>query len=240
MPQVSNGKQNGKDAQTTVVVPDPVAVKVQRDKLDYGYWVFSLGLLIVGGLQVWIVWKTLGAIKRQADLMKSQTDVQRANMRQWVVCEFVKTEYEGNIYEGRELVRLLPISIKLQAVNRTNLPLTITRIVTRISRPVAGRDTSWETFEVEEREILPPMIGGQGGAYPFYVPLQLEGEAVKAYQSDQFMISVSCQVFFEPAIGGTEEQSFGSLVRCGATLDRILRYVGKAPIQTASNCPDTN
>lgn len=46
----------------TVTVSAP-----RRDWADWGYWVFSLLLVGVGGLQVYLLWRTLGAIKRQAD-----------------------------------------------------------------------------------------------------------------------------------------------------------------------------
>lgn len=47
-------------------------MSVSRDWADWGVWVFSLLLVVVGGLQVWFLYRTLGAIKRQADLMDQQ------------------------------------------------------------------------------------------------------------------------------------------------------------------------
>jgi hypothetical protein len=51
----------------TVTVTTPT-----RDWAGWGYWAFSLLLVVVGGLQIGLLWRTLGAIRRQADIMDSQ------------------------------------------------------------------------------------------------------------------------------------------------------------------------
>ena len=47
----------------------------KRDWADWGYWAFSLLLVVVGGFQVILLWRTLTAIKRQADTMERQEGV---------------------------------------------------------------------------------------------------------------------------------------------------------------------
>ena len=55
-------------------------VSVTRDWVDRGVWIFSGLLVVVGFLQVWLLWRTLGAIKRQADSMDTQsTETKESN-----------------------------------------------------------------------------------------------------------------------------------------------------------------
>ena len=49
-------------------------VSVTRNWADWGYWAFSGFLLIVGFLQVWLLFGNLRAIERQAGIMQRQTD----------------------------------------------------------------------------------------------------------------------------------------------------------------------
>jgi hypothetical protein len=49
-----------------------VSVHPQRDWADWGYWVFSGLLVIVGGLQVWLLLRTLNQVRRQADIYDQQ------------------------------------------------------------------------------------------------------------------------------------------------------------------------
>ncbi len=68
--QGNSHDQNNENKEHSIVIRElpPVTINTLKDWADWGYWGFSLGLLIVGGFQVWLVWKTLGAIKRQADI----------------------------------------------------------------------------------------------------------------------------------------------------------------------------
>jgi hypothetical protein len=53
-------------------IPPVTVVPQKRDWADWGYWVFSALLVVVGGFQVWLLWRTLGAITEQANLMERQ------------------------------------------------------------------------------------------------------------------------------------------------------------------------
>jgi hypothetical protein len=77
--QNSNGiKQRDEDAEHPISVsklPPVMVVPPKRDWADWGYWIFSFVLVVVGGLQVGLLWRTLGAIQRQANEMKRQADL---------------------------------------------------------------------------------------------------------------------------------------------------------------------
>jgi hypothetical protein len=53
-------------------LPSVTVAATKRDWVDWGYWVFSGLLVVVGGLQVLLLWRTLGAMKEQANLMERQ------------------------------------------------------------------------------------------------------------------------------------------------------------------------
>jgi hypothetical protein len=58
-------------------IPPVTVSPTKRDWVDWGYWVFSGLLVVVGGLQVWLLWRTLGAINIQADLMEQQAEAMK-------------------------------------------------------------------------------------------------------------------------------------------------------------------
>jgi hypothetical protein len=74
-PAKSNSdEQHAEDTQHTVGISKLPPVSVMKDWADWGIWVFSALLVVVGGLQVWLLWGTLGAIRRQAEQMERQTE----------------------------------------------------------------------------------------------------------------------------------------------------------------------
>jgi hypothetical protein len=74
--QRNSPKQSDKNTEHSVIIRElpPVTVTTpKRDWADWGYWVFSLLLAVVGALQVWLLARTLRAINRQAATMEKQT-----------------------------------------------------------------------------------------------------------------------------------------------------------------------
>lgn len=63
------------DTQNPIRIGELPLVSVRRDWADWGVWIFSGLLVVVGFLQVWLLFGTLRAIKRQADLMEKQTGI---------------------------------------------------------------------------------------------------------------------------------------------------------------------
>jgi len=71
----NRGNQAGKNADNPVKISElpPVTVlPAKRNWADWGYWVFSFLLVIVGALQVWLLSLQLGTINRQADIADQQ------------------------------------------------------------------------------------------------------------------------------------------------------------------------
>ena len=70
-----SSKVGRSDARNPTRIAELPPVSVRRDWADWGVWIFSGLLVVVGFLQVWLLFGTLGAIKRQADLMEKQTGI---------------------------------------------------------------------------------------------------------------------------------------------------------------------
>jgi hypothetical protein len=66
------GDQGTKEDGNTVAVSKLPTVSISKDWADKSYWGFSGLLVVVGGFQVWLLWHTLRAIKRQANTMDVQ------------------------------------------------------------------------------------------------------------------------------------------------------------------------
>lgn len=80
--QQHGGEVTANDSHNSVEltrIPPVTIVKNQKGFWDYvfdwGPWVFSFFLVGVGGWQVWLLFRTLGAIKRQADTMERQEKI---------------------------------------------------------------------------------------------------------------------------------------------------------------------
>jgi hypothetical protein len=80
---------NGADAETVqkpvkvselppVNIPNPIKisefppVNIPKGWTDYTYWLFSLCLVLVGALQIWLLFRTLQTTNRQADIAEQQ------------------------------------------------------------------------------------------------------------------------------------------------------------------------
>ena len=75
--------QPSKDPQQSLKVSELPSVTVnpaKRDWADWGIWAFNGLLVVVGGLQVWLLKRTFGAINRQVNLMEKQTEILRQSV----------------------------------------------------------------------------------------------------------------------------------------------------------------
>jgi hypothetical protein len=74
--KTNSSEQHSEDAGNDIGISKLPTVSLnpsRRDAADWGYWFFSLLLVVVGFLQIWLLYGTLRAIQRQADSMKDQT-----------------------------------------------------------------------------------------------------------------------------------------------------------------------
>jgi hypothetical protein len=115
-------------------------------------------LVAVGGITGWFVYKTLRAIKKQADLMDKQIALQSIGMSQWVNVEPVGT-VTPRTFEGS-----FEVTLKFVVRNRTDYLLTIKKIVAEVF--TSGKAT---IFTVSCDIPIPPEKSGAVGGHPFYM-----------------------------------------------------------------------
>ena len=77
----SNGTDGNQQSVSISKLPTVTVAAPKRDLADWGYWAFSGLLVIVGFLQVLLLWRTLRAIQRQADDMGRQVDLAFGQLR---------------------------------------------------------------------------------------------------------------------------------------------------------------
>jgi hypothetical protein len=70
----TSGNRAGEPTQT-VKVSDLPPLSIAKDWSDRAYWLFTLFLAVIGGLQVFLLWGNLRAIERQAIQMERQTGI---------------------------------------------------------------------------------------------------------------------------------------------------------------------
>jgi hypothetical protein len=80
-PDGDGKKVSDRDVRYPVSVRELPPVSVTKDWADRGVWVFSLLLVVVGGLQVWLLWRTFGTIQRQANDLSRQVDLAFGQLR---------------------------------------------------------------------------------------------------------------------------------------------------------------
>jgi hypothetical protein len=225
--QTNTGVEHPEDAQHTVGISKLPPVSVTRDWADWGVWVFSFLLVVVGFLQVWLLWRTLGAMKQQADLMKQQADIQEAAMQQWV--EVVTTDAGGVDNQKSLRNNLLEVNLGFKVVNNTSVMLTIKRIVTKVGF-FAER---WETFTITTSVSLPPSKGKES-AYPFYVPLRLNTEHVELFKKGT-VLTIQGEVGFEDCLRKNQVDEFGGLYKFSPNVFEYMQPMGLVPEHKTEN-----
>jgi hypothetical protein len=224
--QTNSGGQHSDDAERTVGISKLPPVSVTRDWADWGVWVFSFLLVVVGVLQVWLLWRTLGAMKQQADLMKQQADIQEAALQQWVD---VVTADAGGDNQKSLPNKLLAVNLGFKAVNNTSFMLTIKKIVTKVSF-FAERS---ETFTITTSVSLPPSKGKES-AYPFYVPLKLDAEHAELFANGT-ILTIHGEVGFEDCLRKNQVDEFGGLYKFSANVFEYMQPLGLVPEHKTAN-----
>jgi hypothetical protein len=74
-------QEGGNNAEHAVGISKLPPVSITREWPDWGLWVFSFLLVVVGFLQVWLLHRTFGAIQRQANNMEEQTGILKDSVK---------------------------------------------------------------------------------------------------------------------------------------------------------------
>jgi hypothetical protein len=177
-------------------------------------WVLAL----VAGWAGVMALKTLWAIRKQVDL-------QAAGMKQWLEVDAYQLAIDKPISEPiNGPLKAASIQIRWRAINRTPLPLTIERVVIRLSRAI-----KWEDIEIVEERLLPPFRDGVESAYRFFAPLHLDEAQTKSLLAHDLLLTATIRIYFVEASRIKAEQTFDFTLLCSPNDLTPLVYVGKPP-----------
>lgn len=114
--KTNNSEKSGNNNDEAVAITKLPTVSVSKDWADKSYWLFSGLLVVVSGFQAWLLWRTLRAIKSQADTMESQVSIQRETLRpRLTISNFVNDTYEESALGKR-------VSIDIKIANSGGIP----------------------------------------------------------------------------------------------------------------------
>ncbi len=182
---------------------------------DWGPWIFNLGLVIVGALQVWLLkvtWKTI----------RLQVNLQNFGLRQWADIGSWKLHEAEPRSESGDLKDFLSLQYTFFLYNRTSAPISLKRVMAQVTS--GGR---CETFEIDEETFIPPFEPSMGNAFMCFLPINLYGKEVGLYEQSKFLFEIKGQLFFEDGKGTTYPQPFRRTVKCGPKLEEVYVYVGR-------------
>jgi hypothetical protein len=170
-------------------------------------------LVLVGLATAFAIWAQTVATREATDKVGETLDIQRAAMRQWIDVE------TGEIMApvtGDNVVEFY-----FQAINNTSYPLTIRKVVTKVS----VRANEWETHTVNTNAILPPKGGEK--IYPFYITVNASDILPDWVKGT--VLTINGEIAFVDCLNENRVQQFGGLYACSASGFEYLRPLGLAP-----------
>jgi hypothetical protein len=212
--KADSGEQHPEDAQHTVGISKLPPVSVTRDWADWGIWVFSGLLVVVGFLQVWLLFRTWKTINKQNLLTEFA-------QQPWVELSKWRTEKSE---EGT-------IECKFEAHNPTSIPITLRKVFTEVT-PMR-RGSNRRSYEVTENLMLPPH-----GKYVCCVPIILREEDMADYRASKFFVVFSGTVFILNAEKKEIGQRFQQLAVVAPKKITLYEPAGAIPDECANESYD--
>ena len=182
---------------------------------NWGPWVFNLGLVIVGSLQVWLLKVTWKAIKLQADL-------QNFGLRQWADIGAWKLHEDNPRTESGDLKDSISLQYVFFLFNRTSAPLSLKRVEAQVTH-----GARCEAFEIDEETFIPPFEPSKENAFMCFLPINIYGKEVELYEQSKFLFQIKGQLFFEDGKGTAYPQPFRRTVNCEPKTEEVYVYVGR-------------
>jgi hypothetical protein len=147
---------------------------------------------------------TLKAIKKQANLMDRQIQIQVAGMRQWV--EAANWDVKSPMITPNAVET--PLSITCDIGNPTKLLLTL-RAIRIIAEPIWSKEAT-QSASMGLLYVLAP-----DNPYPIQIELPIRGEHFREYSRRKLRLVITLEVEFEDAFGIWRKQNLGVTCTCG-------------------------
>jgi hypothetical protein len=218
-----------KDHSYTVRVRELPPVSTTRNWADWGYWIFSGMLVVVGSLQVWLLLRTWKATERQARLLEF-------SQQQWAELGNWKTSEDKD--ERSENRRV--INCTFDVLNKTSLPFILRKVQTDVvpmrlggEGPQPGPAPSG-CYEVTEHLLLLPK-GAGGSRYTCMVPVTVERQDIPSYLRFNLFVFFMVKVFFVGADGTERPQDFKQAAMLGPDKIELWAAGGAVPDERGSS-----
>lgn len=210
----------GREQKVQVRVVSPVIVaKDQKTTLEHvfewGPWVCSLALVIVGGLQVWLLRETLRAVKQQAD-------IQESSMTQWIDMNPERIRVETN--SKADPPEKVTVVLHWRIVNNTPHPFTLQNIETKVAR-----SKGWKHFQTISGEVVAPKEEHGHNFYVFFVPVDLTPKETTEFLKSGMSFSIVTRVSYTQVSGRAHHQEFGEIYDCTLKTFSINHPLGQGP-----------
>jgi hypothetical protein len=116
-------KQGNNDAEQPVTVSKLPPVSITKDWTDRFYWLFSGLLVVIGGLQIWLLVRQLDTINRQADIAEQQKNqmIQAGEQTERIISQMKETEV-------RDLRAYIGVSKVMLGLQKPDTPRGIVEI----------------------------------------------------------------------------------------------------------------
>ena len=142
-------KQAKEDQSQSVSIRKLPAVSISKDWADWGVWAFSFLLVVVGGFQVYFLYRTLEAIKRQADAMDAQLQAMKGKDRGRLRLDLAQPDTNPVLLKtmGGVTLYCLPLKIIVEGGSEATIieSKELCRICIRDTLPSPGKliNSSW-------------------------------------------------------------------------------------------------
>lgn len=185
--------------------------KTFRDEvLDWGPWIFNFLLVVVGALQIWLLFRTWRTIDRQADL-------QEIAYTQWLVIKTwhsaIKDEKVPQRYtDGSPVIRL---GIQFQIINESQFPITLSdsEIVFKTSR--VGEVGGLKYYAPQNFPLFPNV------PYMVDVSVVVTKEEIDQFETSIMLISVEGKFTWTGVLKEKRVQTLHGLLWCGKAETRF-------------------
>lgn len=189
--------------------------------------------MVVGGFQVWLLFRTWRTITRQANLQEFTTR-QWVDIEGWSIIGDDPRKYpswgsstDEPIKKDEELRDSMEIQVYFEVANNTPLPLSIKRVVSTVSKD--RKEEIWEESAIPGSTILLPQKGTGDNIYACYVPVTLAEREVEFYATCGLGFWINVVVYFLNAQQVEIPQLVAREVACNERGFTFTQSSGKHP-----------
>jgi|GEM_PF-4879594 len=186
--------------------PQPIAIRefppvsIAKDWADKSYWVFSGLLVLVGGFQVWLLWRTWKAMQKQTTQLERQVRASHDGLRAWVGVAAWENQFTVDfnatlVDKFNEVFNPSPTRFEWEIKNFGQTPAFIKKIG---SQHTYAKTANLDTLPPPTMHPMIDFIGaGRGKANPITIEDGVLGEVLTRLKFWRFVIKIEYRDAFD-------------------------------------------